>query len=113
MSTYLNMAQYIYTWFPLSMLGAICGSIAIYDLSSLIKGKLALFFSYAGLHTLDILCCHTIAWISKDFFLTVFGIPSSTLNVDLSWFISTICFYLIYDFIKDFVIVVNRNNSRR
>lgn len=51
--TYLNMAQYIYTWFPLSMTGAICGTIAIYDFPKNINmdGNLYTTYIYRATYT--------------------------------------------------------------
>lgn len=90
--SYLNMAQYIYTWFPLSMLGAICGTITFYDLSKFIKDKAATILLYIGNHTLDILCCHTIAWVSRIYILHSLHIEQTIINQDLSYIVLTIIY---------------------
>ena len=108
--TYLNMAQYIYTWFPLSMTGAICGTIAIYDFSKKISTWMGIstLLIYIGQHTLEILCCHTIAWISRCYILKMLCIEETPLNMDISYAILTIIYtipILIFKGFKPYFII--------
>jgi len=104
--SYLNMAQYIYTCFPLSMLGAICGTITIYDLSTLIKDRVSTIFLYLGKHTLDILCCHTIAWISRIYILQGLHIEEIPINKDLSYVGLTVLYSILLLSLKSITIKI-------
>lgn len=60
--SYLNIDQYYYSYFPLPLLGAFAGIWVIWRLASHAKSIFSSIFSFIGKHTLDILCCHTIAF---------------------------------------------------
>lgn len=102
--TYLNMAQYIYTCFPLSITGAICGTIAIYDFSQKISvwgRKISILLIYIGQHTLEILCCHTIAWVSRTYILEILHIGETTLSMDISYAVLTAIYTTLILIFKD------------
>lgn len=94
--TTLNTAQYTYDILPLSILGAVCGTITIYDLSYHIKGYFAKFLTYAGKNTLLILCCHSVAWATKDTILTSLGYDKTeAFSNDIAFLKLTILYFLV------------------
>jgi len=60
--SYLNIDQYIYHKFPLPLFGAFAGVWIVWRISAIIKGVISTWLQFVGKHTLDILCCHTIAF---------------------------------------------------
>ena len=63
--TYLNMAQYIFMKFPLSIIVAVIGTITMLKFSTYIKGYAAIVLTFLGKHSLDILIAHTFAMLRK------------------------------------------------
>lgn len=95
--TTLNTSRYTYDIVPLSILGGVCGTIAIYDLSALIKGWFEKFLIFAGINSLPILCCHATAFISHKTISTAFGYDSSNyIAYDVSLLLLTIVYIMIY-----------------
>lgn len=68
----INMSQYNYCIgpgalhnilsFPISIMGALCGTLVICKLSSFVRGNFQQIMTFIGTHTLGILCCHTVAF---------------------------------------------------
>lgn len=88
--SYLNMAQYVYTKFPLSILGAVCGTVTIYNIARHFKGKMLNVLSFIGKHTLVVVCTHTIAWIIHFYVVDIFCLERSKINIDLAYTLITI-----------------------
>lgn len=76
-TTYLNVAQYVYIKFPLSLMGAFCGTIFLYDLSVRVPAFLSRLLVFLGTHTLEILCCHTVAFAVRSYCLRLAGLDTT------------------------------------
>lgn len=99
--TTLNTAQYSYDILPLSIVSAVCGTITIYDLSGQLKEYLAKFMAFLGMNTLPILCCHTVAWATKNSILTYLGYDKTDILLNDITFVSlTILYIIIYAIIQ-------------
>lgn len=61
-NSYLNVDQYFYIHFPLPLIGAFAGIWIVWRISACIKGYTSNVLQLIGKYTLDILCCHTIAF---------------------------------------------------
>lgn len=71
-------------------------------------GNLYTTYIYIGQHTLEILCCHTIAWISRCYILKMLCIEETPLNMDISYAILTIIYtipILIFKGFKPYFII--------
>lgn len=102
--TKLNTAQYIYTCYPFSVLGAICGSIMLYDICSLAfaeKNPIGKVLSFIGQNTLPILCCHSVAYCTKATIISKLDIDASSIIYDdVVYVILTILFLVLYIMFK-------------
>lgn len=94
---FLNTAQYIYTSYPTCILGALGGTLFVYNISKRIKiGLFYSFFSFIGEHTKMILCAHGVAYLSKRSILLYLELEDNTINDDLAYFILTFIFVMLY-----------------
>ena len=83
---YLNMALYMYHPYYLSIVGGILGSIVIFKISSFFSGRLANVLAFIGSSTLEILCSHTFAYMTRKQIIFAFGMnveDSTVLNISL------------------------------
>lgn len=95
--TELNTARYTYGIVPLSILGAVCGTIATYDLSAMIKGRFERVLIFAGVNSLSILCCHALAFISQKTILIALGYtPGNHSALDVALLLLTVVYIIIY-----------------
>lgn len=62
---YLNMACHMYTLYYLVIVGAVFGTIVTYKACSFISGRIAEIMAFVGRNTLDILCCHAFAFVTR------------------------------------------------
>lgn len=75
--TTLNLAQYICKLYPLSVAGALCGTLVVYIFSTRISGAIARLLSLIGKQTLTILCCHGVAFavsneiVNSSYFINI------------------------------------------
>lgn len=95
----LNTSQYIYSCYPLNIIGAICGSIMLYDICHLINPEsfIGVVMSFIGRHTLPVLCCHSVAFCTKNVVLSKIGYDVSNIVYDdVAYFVLTLLFLLLY-----------------
>lgn len=93
MLSYLNMAQYIYSFFPISIFGAVAGCLSVYYGARRVKGRIADSLIFVGRHTLIILCCHTFAFTSRrPFWDLFFGGEMSLLEKNTSLLLLTVVY---------------------
>ena len=85
--SYLNVDQYIYIGFPLPLLGAIAGIWIVWRISAHITGVMSIWLQFIGKHTLDILCCHTVAFAMCGWVLKLSGL---TIHIELMAVLLTI-----------------------
>lgn len=75
----INMSQYNYMIgpgtmhnilsFPVSIMGALCGTLVICKISMMLKGGVKNTFAVIGTYTLEILCGHSIAFSCRSIFM--------------------------------------------
>lgn len=110
--TKLNCAQYIYTYYPLSVCGAICGTIVVYRLCSYLPEFCIRSLAYVGRNALPVLCCHSVAFITKNSFLEFLGYDASNrLYDDIAYMALTISFIVLYIIIRYIFVSVIKNGE--
>lgn len=88
--SYLNIDQYLYLKFPLPIFGAFAGIYVVWMVSNWLSAHGECIIAYLGTYTLEILCCHTIAfslcsWIIRTLQITVhFKFVAAGLTIILS-----------------------------